>query len=45
MKPSKILKGSCTVVGAVVLGATVIAAALFAFTSFEVPQVERYHHA
>lgn len=41
MSPLKILKGACTVVGAAALSATVLMVALHAFTSLELPHVER----
>lgn len=41
MKPLGILKGACTIVGATALSATVLMVALHAFTSLELPRLER----
>lgn len=41
MKPFGILKGACTIVGATALSATVLMVALHAFTSLELPRLER----
>ena len=41
MKPFSILKGACTIVGATALSATVLMVALHAFTSLELPRLER----
>ena len=40
MKPLKIAKGACTVVGAMTLAATVLMVGLYAFTSFQLPREE-----
>lgn len=41
MKPLKIIKGACTVVGAAALSATLLMVALHTFTSLELPSIER----
>lgn len=44
IKPGSIAKGACTAIGACVIGATAVAAALFAFTVIELPRIERRRH-
>lgn len=41
MNPLSILKGTCTALGATALAATLVVVALHAFTTLELPRVER----
>ncbi len=44
IKPGSIAKGACTAIGACVIGAAAVAAALFVFTTIELPRIERRRH-